>query len=340
MKRRFLLLPALVFLTGAVMAAEFTDGRIKLVLHEATGRFSLYYLGDGVNGRFDPFFVDQDPRTSSLSVMVDGKVYRMGESSAFKTRTGGGPSMIFESAFLRVTEEFSFIKTAGSSETNGITLSVKVENRNSRQSDIGIRLVIDTMLGEGTGDTHFLTDQRALSSETIIGAAEKDRFWISKNDRLSLMGSLYGTGSDPGQVHFANWKRFNDIPWKLDYREGRNFTWLPYSIRDSAVSYYFDPRSAGPGETLVFPVSLAAEDPGGFARPAQVENLARFIQGIVNIPEPEEDIASSSLQEDMKLVRELIERMEQAEKQAGSLTSEEFASMELIISRLKARYSL
>jgi hypothetical protein len=340
MKCRFLFLPVLVLLGGPVFPAEFTDGRIKLVLHEATGRFSLYYLGDSVNARFEPFFVDQDPRTSSLSVMVDGKVYRMGESSAFKIRAGGGPSLIFESAFLRVTEEFSFIKTAGSSATNGITLSVKVENKNSRQSDIGIRLVIDTMLGEGGGDTHFLTDQRSLSSETIIGAAEKDRFWISRNNRLSLMGSLYGTGSDPGLVHFANWKRFNDIPWKLDYREGRNFTWLPYSIKDSAVSYYFDPRSAGPGETLIFPVSLAAEDADGFARPASAENLARFLQGIVNMPESEEEVSSPSLQEDMKLVRELVEKMEKAENQAGSLTSEEFASMKLIIDRLKVRYGL
>jgi hypothetical protein len=340
MKHRLLVLPVLVLLAGPVLPAEFTDGRIKLVLHEATGRFSLYYLGDGVNARFEPFFVDQDPRTTSLSVMVDGKVYRMGDSSAFRIRAGSGPSLIFESAFLRVTEEFSFIKTAGSSGTNGVTLSVKVENRNSRQSDVGIRLVIDTMLGEGTGDTHFLTDQRSLSSETIIGEAGKDRFWISGNGRLSLMGSLYGTGSDPGLVHFANWKRFNDIPWKLDYREGRNFTWLPYSIRDSAVSYYFDPRSLGAGETLTVAVSLAAEDPGGFTRPSPAENLARFLQGIVNVPEPEEDISSSSLQEDMKLIRELIEKMENAEGEAASLTVEEFASIELVLSRMKTRYGL
>jgi hypothetical protein len=339
MKRRLLVLPILVLLAEIALPAEFTDGRIRLVLHEATGRFSLYCLGSGVNARFEPFFVDQDPRTSSLSVMVDGRVYRMGESSAFRIRTGG-PSLIFESAFLRVTEDFSFIKTAGSSETNGVTLSVKVENKNSRQADIGIRLVIDTMLGEGAGDTHFLTDRRSLSSETIIGAAEKDRFWVSGNDRLSLMGSLYGTGSDPSLVHFANWKRFNDIPWKLDYREGRNFTYLPYSIRDSAVSYFFDPRSLGAGETLTFTVSLAAEDPGGFIRPSPVENLTRFLQGIVNMPEPEEDISSSSLQEDMKLVGELIEKMERAGGEAASLTSEEFASIELIINRLKTRYGL
>jgi hypothetical protein len=341
MKRRFLILPILVLLAGPAFPAEFTDGRVKLVLHEATGRFSLYYLGDGSNARFEPFFVDQDPRTSSLSVMADGKVYRMGESSVFNIRTvKDRPALIFESPFLRVTEEFSFIKTAGSSRTGGVTLSVKVENKNSRQSSVGVRLLVDTMLGEESGNAPFLTDQRSVSSETIIGTADKDRFWISRNDRLSLMGSLYGTGSDPSLVHFANWKRFNDTPWKLDYREGRNFTYLPYSIRDSAVSYYFDPRPAGPGETLSFAVSLAAWDPGGFARSSPVEDLSRFLQGIVNMPEPEADISSSSLQADMKLIRELIEKMEKAEEEPASLGDEEFASIEMMIDRLKARYGL
>ena len=341
MKRRLLVLPILVLLAGPVLPAEFTSGRVKLVLHEATGRFSLYYLGSGGNARFEPFFVDQDPRTSTLSVMVDGRVYRMGESSAFKIRAvKDSPSLIFESAFLRITEEFSFIKTAGSAETAGVTLSIRVENKNSRQSSVGVRLLFDTMLGEGTGDTHFRTDQRTISSETIIGPAEKDRFWISGNDRLSLMGILYETGSDPGLVHFANWKRFNDIPWKLDYREGRNFTYLPYSIRDSAVSYYFDPRSVASGESLSLSVSLAAWDPGGFERPSPVEDLSRFLQGIVNMPEPEEDISSSSLQADMKLIRELIEKMDQAEGESASLSDEEFASIETIIDKLKTRYGL
>jgi hypothetical protein len=341
MKRRILVLPILVLLAGPVIPAEFTDGRVKLVIHEATGRFSLYYLGNGSNARFEPFFVDQDPRTSSLSVIVDGRVYRMGESSAFRIRTvKGSPSLIFESAFMRVTEEFSFIKTAGSAETAGVTLSIRVENKNSRQSSVGVRLLFDTMLGEGAGDTHFRTDQRSISLETVIGAAEKDRFWISGNDRLSLMGSLYGTGSDPGLIHFANWKRFNDVPWKLDYREGRNFTYLPYSIRDSAVSYYFDPRSVDSGGTLSLSVSLAAWDPGGFVRPSPAEDLSRFLQGIVNMPEPETDISSSSLQADMKLIQELIGKMEQAEKDSASLNDEEFASIEMIIERLKTRYGL
>ncbi|MDR1899795.1 MAG: hypothetical protein LBQ55_07300 [Treponema sp.] len=341
MKRRFLIVPILFLLAGPVLwTAEFTDGRVKLVLHEATGRFSLYYFSEGVNARFEPFFVDQDPRTSSLSVMVDGKVYRMGESSAFKIRAGkDSPSLIFESAFLRVTEDFSFIKTAGSSQTNGVVLSIRAENKNSRQSDVGVRLLIDTMLGEAGGDTHFLTDQRSLSSETIIESTEKDRFWISRNDGLSLMGSLYGTGSDPSLVHFANWKRFNDVPWKLEYMAGRNYTYLPYSIKDSAVSYYFDPRSLGSGETLTLAVSLAAEDPQGFARPSPAKNLARFLQGIVNMPAPGE-ISSSSLQADMKLIQDLIGEMEKNEEQASSLSSEEFAAIELIINRLKARYGL
>jgi hypothetical protein len=56
---------------------------MKLIIHENTGRFSLYYLEDVRKNLYTPLFLVQDPRTSVLSILVNNKVYRMGEAAEF-----------------------------------------------------------------------------------------------------------------------------------------------------------------------------------------------------------------------------------------------------------------
>jgi hypothetical protein len=56
------------FALAAGQGEDFSSGRIKLVLHEETGRFSLYYITDYVLGKTIPLFFSPDPRTSFFAV--------------------------------------------------------------------------------------------------------------------------------------------------------------------------------------------------------------------------------------------------------------------------------
>jgi hypothetical protein len=212
-------------------ALEIKEGLIRLNIHELSGRFSLYYLTDPGTGRYDPLFTHQDPRTSFLAVNVNGRIYRLGEASAFGIQIEKQPAfaaIVFESAFLRVRQEFSFIKTPGSPESNGVRILVRIENKDARQVPVGVRLLLDTNLGEGSGKVPFSTDKQQISSETMLSGEDADRWWISGNDRLSLMGSVFaGTARKPDYIHFANWKRLNDLPWKTGYTPGRTFNYPP-----------------------------------------------------------------------------------------------------------------
>jgi len=67
---------AVLLLGAALLRAwplEVSEGRLKLVLHQGMGRFSLYLDGMAL-------FVDQDPRTSGLSLLLDDRVYKLGDS--------------------------------------------------------------------------------------------------------------------------------------------------------------------------------------------------------------------------------------------------------------------
>jgi hypothetical protein len=374
--RVFLCCAFAVLFSAGVFGAEYRDGRIKLVLHETTGRFSLYYLSDFASGKYEPFFVDQDPRTSFLAVMYNDATYKLGDSASFRFRAGGteaNPALIFESSFLTVTGEFSFIRTSGSAVTNGIRITIRAVNLNPREALVGLRMLLDTSLGEGSAGIPFITDQGSIGSETAIERGTEKR-WISRNDRLSFMGSISeGVEKTPDLVHFANWKRLNEAPWKINYTPGRNFNYLPYSIGDSAVSYYFDPVLLSRGQERSCSLLLAAEDGAGFTAwrsgssapsglPQEAADLAEgagetrplFVppsQPSSSSSPPSSSSSSSPVEsgtgalantpeQDLVLLRELIGRIDACLAGTLSVADDELTAMEAQIARIRARYNL
>jgi hypothetical protein len=253
---------------------------MRLVLDPQLGRFSLYYMTDTSLRKFEALFMDQDPRTSVLTLNYNNKTYRLGESEEFTIREGEQPSLIFESSFLTVTQEFAFIATAGSRTVNGVKMSFRIENKTSGRIQAGIRFLLDTKLGE-SGSTPFTTNTRNIEEETVFGKNTADTFWVSgTSGEFTLMGSLSAdVDRVPDLVHIANWKRLNEVPWSLELVQGRKFNNPPYSIRDSAVAYYYEPVRINRGESSSFYLLLASQDTRGFAgfRPSDVlapQNLA------------------------------------------------------------------
>jgi hypothetical protein len=321
--RRIWLPLFLVFFPVFAGAVEFTDGSIKLVLHNETGRFSFYALNS--RGRYEALFADKDPRTSFLSLLVNDHTYKLGDTSAFRTRFRADPSkpaLVFESAFLLVTEEFSFIKTAGTGETNGIAVKITLENRSVQRSRVGARFLLDTDLGETYSQAPFSTDARSINSEIVVEKGSSDKWWISRNDdQQSLMGSMFSGGSfgdEPDSLYFANWKRLNDVSWKIAYQQGRNFNLPPYSVGDSAVCYYFEPRSLEQGESCSFTILLAAGNEGGLINAKAGES------------------SGPGGETDLEIIRRLIAQID-GYISSGIVTEEAISAMEATLNQVMER---
>jgi hypothetical protein len=365
--KRFFVIILGVFLLTKSFAADYIDGRIKLTINETTGRFSLYYLTDKAVNRFEPLFADQDSRTSSLAIMINERVYKLGEATSFTTRIGGtqvNPALIFESPGMIVTGEFTFLATNGQSETNGVRITIRLENKGTRASNAGVRFILDTKLGESanTNADHFVTDQRGIRSETLLDGKWPDKWWISRGSSYGLMGSIATDYSTPADfVHFANWKRLNDATWELQFNR-RNFTNPPYSINDSAVSYVFNPQRLLPGEARDFAILLAAEAENGFtrvsfrssspdtrtaaapARPAQNQvSSGTPASGGTTVP-PGNSVSSrqpaeeETMRNDLVILRDLLASLDDYRSGRVRLSEEEIGNIELIIDRIKDRY--
>jgi len=338
--------------SGTISPGPYDNGIIRLFLHESTGRFSLYSIADKNNPL--PFFMALDPRTSYLGVLVNNRAYRLGDSSAFRTRLGGtqeSPAIVFESSFLTVIQQFSFIKTAASSTTNGVRITFTITNKTAEPIEAGLRFLIDTTLGEDD-KAHFTTDQRQITGETIIDALSADKYWASRNSRLALVGILAGQNvTRPDFVHFANWKQMYDAAWKTPHVPGKNFNLLPYSIGDSAVCYFYEPEAMLPGATRIISMVLASEDDSGAVRvvpPSRPEPEATPPE----TPEPEKVFEDKAVQEAtldnklMQLIQEdlaylqLLMALLDEYAISGTVSDEELEMIEAQILRLKVKYGV
>jgi hypothetical protein len=362
----------------SLAAADFIDGKIKLTINDRTGRFSLYYMDDADNGKYRSLLWDRDPRTSYLAVQIDNRVYKLGETSYFRSAIRGAltnPSLTFESPSLSVVMDFTFIRTPNSNVTNGVRLDIRLHNWGESDINAGLKLVLDTYFGEKK-TPQFKTNLRYIDSETIINRVVSDQWWLAKDTNGSLMGSIYVDGTYyPDTLHFANWKRIADAKWKATYVAGRNFNALPFSIKDDAVAYYMETTTLARWDQRTMTVMLATEDQAGFSAPtipvanaygptpgtapadpqALMPSIINTVPGAVqtmpniiiqNAPpaapvspqKPSAILPIGSLRVDLLTLRELIYKIDEYVYFGTGLTEEELRAMEMLIARLRSRY--
>jgi hypothetical protein len=360
MKRVFL--AAAVFTLGIpLFGRDYEDGRIRLALDPQLGRFSLYYLADPSQRKYEALFMDQDPRTSVVTVSYNGKNYRLGESAEFTISEGGTdqqPALIFESSFLRVTEEFSFIVTQGSQAANGVKVTFRIENTGRRRIQAGIRFLLDTKLGE-SGTSPFFTGSRKIAEEMIFNAKTGlDQYWVSGNTgELALMGSLSAdVDHAPDMVHFANWKRLNEVSWSLNFVQGRKFNNPPYSIRDSAVAYYYEPVRISRGGSHSFYLLLGVQNDQGFGSFQASAGLPFMAQGneppASGLPEAGgtetqpplfigvmPDLNPAIIRSDYNALLDIVNRIDRYLESGARMSDDEISSMEQDLARIRSRYA-
>lgn len=319
---------------------ELAAGGLRLVLHEQIGRFSLFSAGK-------PLFVDHDPRTSYVALLLDGRVHRLGDSGEFKLQTeqtSGGARFVFSGRRFAAEESFEL------RENGTLELAVTVTNRSDREVVAGVRFLLDTRLGEAQ-QSHFQTTQ-PVDSESEYRAADMPSFWQSgpatRADGPGLRGILRGEhATAPDRLVLANWKRLNEATWLYEVGAGRSFSDLPYSINDSAVCQYYDPFPLAPGarRTIVIVLKAAGELPVEAAvQPAMLPAAAppQNVPPAGELRELEAQAAESGREElglsgDLRVLNGLLQQLEQKLQSRAALSAEELRLMEQILADLKKR---
>jgi hypothetical protein len=353
------------------------DGKIKLTLNQRTGRFAIHQLVDAEKNKYTNLLWSRDAKTSYLAVQLNNRIYKLGDAGYFKVSIRGtqlNPSLSFESPALSVVMDFSFIRTPSSDETNGVRIDIRIQNWGEKDIEAGLKLVLDTYLGEKK-TPQFRTNLRHIDSETIINRVVSDQWWLTKDKNASLMGSIFVDGTYyPDTLHFANWKRLSDAKWKTPYVAGRNFNAMPFSVKDAAVAYFMETTTLARWDQRTMTVMLATEDVQGFAMPeipvvnaygfdpgkappdpqALMPGVGGGAQSIIinnNMPSPAPPppppppppkpgvlMPVGSLRVDLLTLRELIYKIDEFVYFGVSVSEEEIRAMEMLVGRLRSRY--
>jgi hypothetical protein len=342
--RRFCVAAVLVLFGASLWALDLTQGRVKLTLHEGIGRFSLSYLTDLKGTAYKPLLVANDPRTTVLSLAVGNKVYRIGDSPEFREaveKTGDGARFIWTSPFMVVREEFSFVASQGSPLPDGVKIDLAIKNTSEQDLSVGVRYLLDTYLGEASY-VHFRTDRIAeISRELTLSRQDRPQYWISPlvgdPDGLGLMCMLTGPGiSVPDRVVFANWKKLSDAPWAYETSPTRTFSLLPYSVNDSAVSHYFDPRTLARGAETHLVTVLGRYAKAGYtlasAGTSSGASLKETLTATRDISDP-----VLAARADLSTLDQLIAQVDKKLSDGQGASDDELALMDAVVAELRER---
>lgn len=306
-----MLLPALLFFGSIVMAeGEAKDllmlenKYIKIFINagpEETGRFAV----DVAAG--DPLRTDDDgkpliyghpkPWTSYTTIRINGENFVFGRAT--KRRAGGGlpggeviTGPVLEADRLLTRCQYGqvmaeqILNIARSPSTGAMDTArivYRFVNQGPETVEIGVRTLIDTMLGSNDG-APFRIGETEITSDLSLNKDQYPDFWqafdsLSQPSVIS-QGSLKGDGiTQPDRIIFTNWGKPASKPWDFPLEPGRDFLRLGEEELDSAVVMYWEPRTIGPDEqfeiVIFYGLGGISFAPGntflGISAPAEVQ---------------------------------------------------------------------
>jgi len=330
-----------------VFSTDITEGKIKLSIDENQGSFIPYYLANINTGEYIPLLFDKDPETTFLSIMVDNKIYRMGNTSIFSNEfslTSSGAEIVWTSTVLKITENFSFLKSKKSSLSDGFKITITVENISDNTNYIGISYLFDTYLGEEQ-NSHFFTDTGTQITSENSYSRNFPAYWVSpsKNSNLSgLQGMVRGSGiTVPSKIIFANWKRLKDNLWNFTIKKSRNFNLIPYSINDSAVAFIYDPTRIESHHARTVVLAMGGYTNSSFNASESIKDSgidSLFDKTLTTEQDPQN--TETSVKTDLISITDLLKKIDNYLEYPDNISQGEIDLIKQILETLKQRKTL
>ena len=240
---------------------------------ENTGRFSVQTTGGDPDRPSDddsPLIYKvpgQSPWTSYTTIRIDGVDYVFGGRPTERAgRTGLfgeqvlAPQLVDDSRIdtayqigpILALQSLSIIRSSTTGLLDTVRIEYVLENTSDRSVNVGLRIMLDTMLGQNDG-APFRVGELAIVSDTRFEGDAIPEFWQAfdslSDPRVMAQGSLRGSDvTVPDSVAFSNWGAMADGLWDFNFEPGRDFTRLGEFELDSATAMYWNPRPLAPGE--------------------------------------------------------------------------------------------
>lgn len=233
-----------------------------------TGRFSVETIKGDLGTEKDDHKVliygRPVPWTSYTTIRVDGKDYvfggpsrRAGETAEYGevvTPPHAEGTAILSTcriAGLTVTQKLSIAPGPVSRLYDSARISYEIANPTGESHRVGVRILLDTLLGSNDG-APFRVGTQNVTSETQLEGGSLPDHWIAfdnlENPGVVARGTLSGPDlTAPDRVLFANWGKLGRNPWDVPYNAGQSFLREGENEMDSAIALYWSEVNLSPG---------------------------------------------------------------------------------------------
>ncbi|NLY88127.1 MAG: hypothetical protein GX085_00655, partial [Firmicutes bacterium] len=226
---------------------------------DGTGRFGVKVTGGDPYRSGDEeqplIYGFENPWTSYTTVRIDGRDYIFGGRTRKRSGGGGefgqvisGPDLDEEEGIIRtvcrfdtveVIQEIKVVESTTTMLPDTAKIQYTIINRDEKPREVGLRVVIDTMLGENDGNP-FRIGETAIVTDTVFPREELPEFWQAfdtlSNPRVIAQGTLKGReATPPDYLYFTNWGTVADHHWDVPLVSGRDFTRAGEFELDSAA---------------------------------------------------------------------------------------------------------
>jgi hypothetical protein len=147
----------------------------------------------------------------------------------------------------------------GSTTGNLDTAEIKyvVTNKDTVSHEIGVRVMLDTMLGENDGAPFRIPKAGGVTTEREFLKNNMPMYWQAFDDlanpSFQSQGTLTGgLATIPDRFITVGWSHINETTWECQTIPNQDFDYNYSDYYDSAVGIYWFPVKLGPGQSKEF----------------------------------------------------------------------------------------
>ncbi len=258
---------------GLSVSNEFVRIRVNPGPQEA-GRFAVDTTGGDPSRSSDDnkvlIYGSREPWTSYTTVSMDGKPLVFGGPTARRAGLNAPLGEVVEAPHLagdsvvctvrlgdvEVKQVLGLTRSPTTRVRDAVRIAYEITNRGNSAHSIGLRVVLDTMLGENDGAPLRAGDKAITTATELAGPGIPD-YWQAfdslAHPAVISQGTLRGDGlTPPDRVEMVDWGTLADAVWEFPFPTGADFTRRGEQEQDTAVALYWDPKPLSPGEARAY----------------------------------------------------------------------------------------
>lgn len=259
--------------SNSASAKDITNQYLRLKVNSENGRFVVSTT------QGDPLIKTDDNKkllferfgevTSYSTLKLDGKNVVFGNTNGSIIRqTSSQKRMEFAWGYedLNITQTLTLVEGITTGREDSVRVEYVVYNSGSKSHTVGMRILLDTMLGSNDGTPFSVPGYGAVTTDTEFTGESVPTYWYAfDNIRTPAVCSLATVKiyeyKSPDRIVFSNWNRMYDSYWDVKLLKGRGFSPNALATPDSGVAVFWEPVKVDSYKSVKYAICYGLHKP-------------------------------------------------------------------------------